>query len=448
MKTITVRKGLDINLMGKPKPVLREIISEFYAIKPTDFHGVLPKLLVAEGDNVKIGTHLFFDKHNEAVKFTAPVSGTIHKIRRGAKRLLEEIVIKADDTEAHVDVNIPDLSVAGSDQIIELLLDLGLWPFIRQRPYKVIANPEEKPKGVFVSAFDTAPLAPDYDFLIKDQGPAFQVGLDVLKKISQAPVHLSLHSEKTKSTVFLNAADVNIHRFKGPHPTGNAGIQIHYINPINKGDVVWVVNAIDVATIGKLFLNKGYDTSRIVAITGSEVKSPAYYKTRIGAGIKSVVEKEVEDSNNRYISGNVLTGTKIRRDGYVGFYDHMITVIPEGDNYDFMGWIKPGFKSFSFSNLFPSKFLYKKPWRLDTNLNSGVRAFVVTGQYEKVFPMDIFPVHLIKAILIEDIELMENLGIYEVDEEDLALCEVICTSKTEVQTIIRQGLDLIRKEMS
>ena len=447
-KTITIRKGLDIKLLGEAEHVVTVISANHYAIKPTDFHGVLPKLLVAEGDRVLAGSPLFYDKHNERVLFTAPVSGTVEEIRRGAKRLLEAIIIRADEDTEYLKLDIPDLSVATKDELVEVMLKSGLWPAIRQRPYNVIANPEVSPKAVFISAFDSAPLAPDMDFLVHNRGAELQVGVDVLKKMSGAAIHLSIHTENTKAKEFLNLSGVQIHPFTGPHPAGNVGIQIHHIEPINKGDVNWVVHPIDVAMIGRLFLEKRYNTERVFALTGSEVRKPHYYRVKLGASISNMIRDNVNDIELRFISGNVLTGKKIDELGFIGFYDHQVTVIPEGRYYEFMGWAKPGFKTFSFSNTFLSKIFHRKPYRLDTNLHGGERAYVITGQYEKVLPMDIYPVQLIKAIMIKDIDLMENLGIYEVDEEDFALCEVICTSKMEVQSIIREGLDLIRKEMS
>lgn len=446
-RTITIRKGLDIKLKGESERIIVNLNSDLVALKPIDFHGVLPKLLVSEGDDVVAGTALFYDKHNEQIIFTSPVSGVVHEIRRGAKRLLEAVVIKPDGAGRQIPIEIPDLSVADVQQIKQLLLVSGLWPKIRQRPYNVIAHPEVKPRGVFISAFDTAPLAPDFDFVLGQRGHEFQVGLDLLSKLSGAPVHLGIHVDRTIAKFFTEVERVNIHRFKGPHPVGNVGVQLHHIEPLNKGEVVWTVHPVDVADIGRFFLEKKINAERLFAFAGSEVTQPRYYRAISGASILSFPEIS-DGGNNRLISGNVLTGGKIERDGFAGFYDHVITVIPEGNHHAFMGWAKPGFSSWSFSGAFPSKLFRNKVYRLDTNLNGGARAFVITGQYEKVLPMDIYPMQLLKAILIKDIDLMENLGIYEVDEEDFALCEVICTSKTEVQSIIRDGLDLIRKEMS
>ncbi len=447
-KPITIRKGLDIKLKGEAEHVVSTASSTRFAVKPTDFHGVLPRLLVAEGDKVLAGTPLFIDKHNEQVRFASPVSGTVIEIRRGARRLLEAIVIAADEVQEFAPLHVPDLAASTPEELTEVLLASGAWPFIRQRPYHVIAHPGHKPKAVFISAFDSAPLAPDLDFLIGNKGNAFQVGIDVLKKISGAPVHLNVHAEQTSAPEYLKAVGVQINRFTGPHPAGNVGIQIHHVDPLNKGEVVWVLHPLDVAFIGRLFLEKRFNTERTVALAGSEVLHPKYFKTQIGVCIGDIADGQVAGTNVRFISGNVLTGTKVSGDGFLGFYDHLITIIPEGNHFEFFGWAKPGLKAFSFSNAFPSKLTHRKPFRLDTNLHGGERAFVMTGQYEKVLPMDIYPVQLLKAILAKDIELMEDLGIYEVSEEDMALCEVICTSKIEVQSILREGLDLIRQEMS
>ncbi|HRZ42256.1 MAG TPA: Na(+)-translocating NADH-quinone reductase subunit A [Bacteroidales bacterium] len=447
-KIITIRKGLDIKLKGEAEHIVATADVNRFAVKPTDFHGVLPRLLVAEGDRVLAGTPLFLDKNDDRILFTAPVSGTVTEVRRGARRLLEAIVISADTTPEYLQMQIPDLAAATAEEIIDVLLKSGAWPFIRQRPYQVIAHPDHKPRAVFISAFDSSPLAPDLDFLIGNRGNAFQVGVDVLKKISGAPVHLNIHAEQTSAPEFLKAAGVQINRFKGPHPAGNVGIQIHHLDPVNKGEVVWTLNPLDVAMIGRLFLEKRFNTERVVALAGSEVMHPRYIRTHMGACVAEITAGQVAGNNVRYISGNVLTGTRIAADGFLGFYDHLITVIPEGNHHEFLGWAKPGLKAFSFSNAFPSKLLHRKPFVPDTNLHGGERAFVVTGQYEKVLPMDIYPVQLLKAILAKDIELMEDLGIYEVCEEDFALCEVICTSKIEVQSILREGLDMVRQEMS
>jgi Na+-transporting NADH:ubiquinone oxidoreductase subunit A len=319
---------------------------------------------------------------------------------------------------------------------------------IRQRPFGVIANPKQKPKSIFISAFDSNPLAPDNDFIIDQDAGNFQVGLDALRKLTDGDVHLNTHEEKTVSKVFTEANGVTINKFSGPHPSGNIGVQIHHIDPLNKGEVVWYLYPQDVQIVGRLFNQGRFDASRVVALTGSQVKSPAYYKTIIGCSVKNLLAHGgLKEGVNRIISGNVLTGNVISADDYLGFYDTQLTVITEGNEPEFMGWLTPGLDKFSMSRSFFSWLTPSKKYSLNSNLHGEERPFVVTGEYEKVFPMDIYPVHLLKAIMIEDVELMEKLGIYEVAEEDFALCEFVCTSKIESQDIIRKGLDLIRQEM-
>lgn len=446
-RTITLNKGLNIRLKGETKKNLREATSLHFAIKPTDFIGVFPRLLVKEGDAVKAGTPLFIDKYRENICFTSPVSGTIAEIKRGDKRVLLEVRIETDGKNNQENFGTADPAKLSKAEITDKLLKSGLWSLIRQRPYGIIANPDQTPKAIHVSAFDTAPLAPDYDFIVSGKGDSFQAGLDALSKLTNGKVHLNV-SVHTSAREFLDSRNVEITTFKGPHPSGNVGIQIHHIDPINKGDLVWFAGVQDVITIGNLFKQGIYNPEIIVALAGSEVKEPAYFKTRRGACITKIVEGNVKEGTVRYISGNVLTGSIIRHDSFIGFYDSMISVIPEGNYHEFLGWALPGINKLSFSRSFFSWLTPSKQYKVDTNLHGGERALVMTGQFEKVFPMDILPMQLIKACLAEDIELMEKLGIYEVEPEDMALCEFIDTSKTEIQSIIRNGLELVRKEMS
>jgi len=320
-----------------------------------------------------------------------------------------------------------------------------VWPVIRQRPFSIIANPADAPKGIYVSGFDSAPLAPDYSMIVAESIADFQAGIDVLSKLAGSPVKLGLPGGKSQ---FPKVSNSDITYFEGPHPAGNVGIQIHNTKPINKGDIVWVVNAQDVIIIGRLFSKGIYDTTILVPLTGSEVKNPKYFRLRKGASVRSLLKDNLNEGSVRVISGNVLTGTRIKPDGYLGFYQNQFTVIPEGNYHEFFGWALPGLNKFSFSKSFFSYLTPNRKYRLDTNFHGAERAYVMTGQYEQVLPMDIYPMQLIKACLAENIEMMENLGIYEVDEEDFALIEFIDTSKTEIQSIIRKGLDLIRKEMS
>ena len=447
-EVIKIRRGLDIKLAGKAEKIfMRAEPSEYYAVKPVDFHNLIPKLTVKADNIVKAGTPLFYDKYCPEILFTSPVSGKVIAINRGERRRILEVVIKADPEIQYESFSIGEPSKMSTGEVKENLLKSGLWPTIRQRPYDIIANPEEKPKAIHISAFNTAPLAPDYDFTVKGCEVEFQKGIDALFKLTYGKIHLNINYEYPASQVFTKAQNVQINKFSGPHPAGNVGVQIHNIDPLNKGDLVWYISPQDVIIIGRLFDKGIYDASKVIAVTGSEVLKPRYYKLIGGASIRNVVDNNVTEGNNRYISGNVLTGTKIHADGYLGYYDSQITVIPEGDHYDFLGWALPGYEKYSASRAFWSWILPNKMYRMDTNLNGGLRAFVLTGQYEKVFPMDIYPVQLIKAVIIEDIDQMEKLGIYEVAPEDFALCEFVCTSKTDVQAIIRKGLDLMIKEM-
>ncbi|TVR37800.1 MAG: Na(+)-translocating NADH-quinone reductase subunit A [Bacteroidia bacterium] len=451
-KVIKTKRGLDIPLLGDAEKILQTPprASE-YALKPPDFHGLVPKMMIKEGTRVKAGSPLFFDKYNEDVVFTSPVSGTYTELVRGAKRRIMEIRIMPDPEDDYIDFGTESLSTMNREQVIQKLLKSGLWPMIRQRPYSVIANQNDKPRSVFVSAFKSAPLSSDMDFVVNGQEDDFQAGLDVLGMLTDGGVHLGIHADQTMSKAFTEAKGVQIHRFKGPHPVGNVGIQIYHVQPINKGETVWYADVQDVIIIGRLFKKGIYDARKIVALTGSEVLNPRYYRIITGAQINSFAVNNVRSENGltpRFISGDVLSGEKIAPDGHIGFYDDQITIIPEGDKPELLGWLIPTIDKFSVSRTF---FSFLMPWmkyRHNTNIRSGVRPFVITGIYEKVLPMDIMPMQLIKSIMINDIDMMEKLGIYEVAPEDFALCEYVCPSKIEIQTILREGLDTMRKEFT
>lgn len=449
---INIKRGLDIPLVGGAEKILQPSPrAEEYVMKPPDFHGLFPKMMVEEGSRVKAGTPLFFDKHNEDVVFTSPVSGTYTRLVRGAKRCIMEVRIKPDGENEYVDFGAGPPDSFSRDQIVGKLLKSGLWPTIRQRPYSVIANQSDTPRAIFVSAFKTAPLAPDMDFVVNGQENEFRQGLDVLGRLTDGDVHLSIHSTGTTSKVFTQARGVKVHRFKGPHPAGNIGIQIHHISPVNKGEIVWYVDVQDVIAIGRLFEKGIYSAQKIVVLTGSEVLNPRYYRIFRGAKITSFVKnniKEEKDITPRFISGDVLSGEKISSEGFVGFYDDQVTVIPEGDKPELLGWLIPKPDKFSVSRTFFSFLMPWKKYRINTNIRSGERPFVITGIYEKVLPMDILPMQLIKSIMINDIDMMEKLGIYEVAPEDFALCEFVCPSKIEMQTIVREGLDALQNEFA
>ena len=448
-KIIKLRKGLDVNLRGKAEKVTVQLpLASEYAVSPLDFAGVTPKLLVKAGDKVKAGTPLFFNKYDERILFTSPVSGTVSAVNRGEKRLVLNVTVAADAKQSYEEFNIPDPASATREELVSLLLKSGLWPMIIQRPYGIIANPSDTPKAIFVSAFDSAPLAPDYNYVLASEKKNVQTGLTVLSRLTPGKVHLSMRAGvESDSSVYKG---VETHLFEGKHPVGNVGVQINHIDPVNKGERVWTVNIQSVAIIGRLFNEGKVDMSKTIAVAGSEVMRAQYCRIINGAPIASILKDNIqpqgEGSDVRIISGNVLSGVKSSRDGYINFYADMLSVIPEGNHYEFMGWIMPRFGKLSVSKTYFSWLFPKKTYNLDTNINGGERPFVVTGLYEKYLPMDIYPTYLLKAILAEDIDKMESLGIYEVVEEDLALCEFVDPSKIEMQAILRKGINLMIKE--
>ncbi len=445
-ETIKLRKGLNIKLKGSANTELETIpVPATIALKPTDFPGLTPKLMVKADALIKAGDGLFHDKYHPEILITAPIGGKVLSVNRGERRKILEVVIETDVKAGSVEFKKTDPNSLTGNEIKELLLTSGMWPFIKKRPYGVIASPNDNPISIYISTFDTAPLAPDYNFVMKGQMGTFQTGINALAKLTTGKVVLGVNANSS----FTAVKNVVVNTFEGPHPAGNVGIQIHNTNPINKGDVVWTINVQDVLFIGRLFETGKVDFSKIIALTGSEVENPKYYKTVLGVPVAILTDRKLKkaDYKQRIISGNVLTGTKVKTQGYVGYYDSQVTVIPEGDNYEFLGWAKPRLDKFSFSKSYFSWLSKGKSYVADANLNGEERAFVVTGQYDKVVPMDILPVHLIKAIIADDIDKMEQLGIYEIIEEDLALCEFVCTSKIEVQKIIRDGINLMIKEL-
>jgi Na+-transporting NADH:ubiquinone oxidoreductase subunit A len=450
-KNIKLKRGFDINLVGKPEKKLADLSqTETVALKPTDFHHVTrPKLLVAEGDNVKAGSPIFYEKTMEEVMFCSPVSGEIVEIKRGAKRKILEIRILADkeiDSLSFKKHSSSDISNLSREEVVKHMSSSGVWPQVIQRPYGIVANPTQSPKSIFVSGFDSHPNAPDTAFILKGNEAHFQTGLTVLAKLTDGDVNLGISGNAEVAPLFANASGVTVNRFTGPHPAGNVGVQIHHIDPIGKGDLVWTVSPYGVAQIGKLFTEGVLDASKIVAVTGSEVKNPSYVKMYTGACANKLAEEMVNGGHNRIISGNVLTGTAIGADGYLGFYDNQVSVIPEGDYEELFGWILPSTKKLSFHRtLGMLSFLNpKKEYTVDTNQHGEHRNFVVTGTFEQVMPMDVLPMYLFKAIMTEDYEGMEALGIFELIEEDVALCEFIDVSKNELQSVLREGIELVR----
>ncbi|MFK7845365.1 MAG: Na(+)-translocating NADH-quinone reductase subunit A [Rhodothermales bacterium] len=442
-----LKKGFDIRLKGKAETKHLDVAQpSLFALKPTDIIGIapIPKVTVKEGEEVRAGEPLFFDKPSPDIIYSAPVSGEVVEVRRGPKRAIHEIVILADSEIQFHEYGKMNIESASREEIISRMLASGAWPLIRQRPFNVIAKPAETPRDVYISCFDTAPLGADQNYVIQGKEKYFQHGLNVLGKLTSGSVHLGVTT--TSAEVYKRAEGVKIHSFNGPHPAGNVGVHIHHTAAIGKGDLIWTLKPQDVAIIGKLFMEGIFDAERTVAFAGDELKSTGYFKTRIGASIKSVVENNVNHENVRYISGNVLSGTRIKSDGFVGLYDDLISVIEEGNEQEFLGWLFPSYPRPSLSRTFPSFLFPNREYHVNSNNHGEERAYVMTGQYEKVMPMDVLPQHLIKSILYEDFDQMEGLGIYEVVEEDLALCEFVCTSKQPVQKILRDGLDLVRLE--
>jgi len=446
-KDIKIKKGLDIKLIGEAeKSVEQAIISNFCTIRPEDFHSVIPKLVAKEGTTLKAGDVIFYDKSNEEVKFVSPVSGTVIEVLRGPKRRIDAVKIQADKEQSFKDFGKFNMNSDAKTTKAHLLAS-GCWSFIKQRPYDVIADPEKSPKAIFISGYATAPLAANLDFVLKGKEAELQAAVSALAKLTEGQVHIGVGSNNSP---LANMSDATIHNVSGPHPAGNVGTQINKIDPVNKGEVVWTINAQDLVIIGELLLTGKFNAERIVALAGSSVKKPRYFKTKIGSEVATMVyDNGVDkDGNDRIISGNVLSGKQLKPDGSLGYYDNVISVIPEGDDYEFFGWNKPIFNKISTSRALTFSWLTpKKKFDLNTNTNGEHRAFVVTGAYEEVFPLDMYPMQILKACMYQDLDEMEALGMYEVAPEDFALTEFICVSKQPHQDIIRKGLDLMLKEI-
>lgn len=444
---IRIKKGLTIKLKGQAEEKISAVPrSSVFAIQPKDFHGITPKLTVKVGDAVSVGSVLFYAKSNEQIKFTSPVSGTVSEIRRGAKRRILAVVITANDSDEFVNFGKEDPASLSKEQVLSKVLESGCWAFVNQRPYDVIANPADAPKAIFVSSFDTAPLAPNYAFALETQEAAFQAGITALSKLTTGKVFLSVNN---KASFFNKVKDVELINVSGKHPAGNVGVQISKVAPINAGERVWTVNAQDVAIIGNLFLTGEFKPNRVLALAGSEVSAPQYYNITLGQQLDTLLDGKINAENSRVISGNVLTGSKTEgKEDFLGFYDNVVSVIPEGNVHRMLGWLPfVGSKIHSASRTSFSWLSPNKEYTLNTNLNGEERAMVVTGEMEKVMPIDIFPMQLLKAVLANDIEKMENLGIYEVAPEDFALIDYTSSSKIEAQEIIRKGLDLMINEV-
>ena len=445
---ILIKKGLSINIKGVAQKEIKKIpLTKFYGHNLDDFHLLIPKLEVKVGDYVKRGQPLFYSKLNDTIKFVSNVSGYVKDIVRGERRKILNIIIERDKKDSVQKNTILPLPKLDSAIIIKSLLSSGCWPFIKQRPFDIIADPARIPKSIFISCFDSAPLSVDYSFILNDRLDHFKYGLSILKKLVSGNLFLGLNS--SQKLLASELEDFNVNFFNGPHPSGNVGVQIHHIDPINSGDIVWVLKPEDVAIIGEFFKTGEFNPIRTLAVSGPPVKSPKYFRLTIGAQLDSVLSNVelVEDTELRYINGNVLTGKTVSPNGFLGFYNNNLSVLKEGNNYKLFGWIP--FINNKVPSIYKTSFSWLsngRPKDYDTNLNGEERAFVATGEMENVFPMDIYPMQLIKECLIGDIEKMEKLGIYEVSPEDFGLIDYSSSSKIEAQTIIREGLDYLYKE--
>jgi len=442
-----LKKGLDIRLEGLSGTNMLDIsLPAEFGLVPQDFRFITPKALVKPGEAVKAGTPLFYSKDNLRIRAGSPVSGVLKEIRRGERRVIESFIIESDGKSESV--ALPRINPALAEEVLTFFDDACLWPFIIQRPYGIIANPAVTPRDIFISGFDTSPLAPDMEILMKGCEPYLQAAVTALSALTKGRVYVSVPLSKKGTSVFEKLNQVQIRYFSGPHPAGNVGVQIHHIEPLNKGETVWTVTPEGLVTIGKALTEQKYDTSRFIALAGSGFQRTGLVKTISGASLAAYTAKNLSEGEKRIISGNVLNGRNAVTAGYLGYNDRMVTAIPEGNFHEFLGWAMPGFNKFSHTRTFFSWLASRKKYDINTNYHGGERALVMTGEYEKVVPMDLYPQHLVKAVLVKDIELMEKLGIYEVIEEDLALCDFVCTSKTEVQHIIRSGIEMMIKEMS
>jgi len=448
MGTFRIKRGRNISITGEAKKEIVKLpLPKRIAVQPLDYKGLNSRLSVKVDDHVKVGSPILSDKINPKCKVLSPASGKVIAVNRGQKRALLEIVIETDgkqEVEVLDSISKTDVGRLTRDKIIDHLLEGGLWPVIRQRPFSKIAQPEDFPKAIFIHAMNTEPLALDIDFVLKEEKEHFQVGLDIIAKLTKGKVHLCI-LEDAQSETLNKAQHVEIHRFSGPHPAGNVSTHIHYVDPINKGDIVWYLEAQDVVRIAELMLKGVYPAKRYVAITGEGVKNRVYAETLIGTPLSALLQGS--DLNGmRCISGSILSGKNIGKDGYLCFYDSQVTVIPEGGKRELLGWLSPGFNKYTFSKTFASSFLPDKEISLDTDKNGSDRAIVLNHIYDAFVPLDIMVYFLLRAVISGDIDEAEKLGILECDEEDFALCTFACPSKTNVGQMIRSGLETIEKE--
>ena len=448
---IRLRKGLDIHLQGKAEETKLNLKSNgHFALVPDDFEGVVPKVVVREGDVVKAGDALFVNKLYPEVRFASPVSGKVTAVVRGERRKVLCVKVEADAEQQYVDYGKKDVKKMDGKAVVDALLEAGLFGYINQLPYAISTNPSVMPKSIFVSALRDKPLAGNFEFEVKGQEQDFVTGLQVLSKIAKTYLGLGIQPDLQAKLQQMNVEkDVELTVFEGKCPAGNVGVQVNHIDPVNKGEVVWTIGDPTVVLfIGRLFNTGKVNLTRTVALCGSEVKKPCYADMLVGQELSTLLSNSYDaDHSVRIINGNVLTGTVTTKDGFLGAHTSEITVIPEGDdNNEMLGWIMPRFGQFSVSRSYFSWLFGKKQYALDARVKGGERHMIMSGEYDKVLPMDIYGEYLIKAIIAGDIDKMEQLGIYEVAPEDFALAEFVDSSKLELQRIVREGLNNLRKE--
>ena len=447
---IKLRKGLDITLEGKAEEKKIQLKSNGkFALVPDDFEGVTPKVVVKEGDKVKAGDALFVNKQYPEVKFASPVSGTVREVVRGERRKVLCIKVDADSQQEFIDFGKKEVSQLTGEQVINALLEAGIFGYINQLPYAVSTNPSVQPKAIFVSALRDKPLACDFEYEVEGQLADFQTGITALSKIAKTHLGVGENSSLTSHLSPLTSENVEVNIFSGKCPAGNVGVQVNNIDPVNKGEVVWTIGDPTVVLfIGRLFNTGKVDLRRTVALCGSEIKNPAHVDMLVGEELSTLLSNSYDASKSvRIINGNVLTGKPTTKDGFLGAHTSEITVIPEGNDADEMlGWILPRFKQFSVNRSYFSWLCGKKQYALDARVKGGERHMIMSGEYDKVLPMDIYGEYLIKAIIAGDIDRQEALGIYEVSPEDFALAEFVDSSKLELQRIVREGLNILRKE--
>lgn len=446
-KDISIKAGANLNLKGLASTELEVAkISLDYALNPDDFFGLNPRMLVKEGDKVSLGQPIFHDKNNESIKIVSPVNGKILEIVRGAKRKILNVIIRKEG-DTSINYKIPNLSSISKDKIMELLVESGSLAYIKQRPYNIIAKPDRLPKSIFVSIHSTAPYAPDYDFILKNRMDEFQNGVNVMSKLIGKPINLSISYNCESDFSILN--NVELYKIKGAHPSGNESFQINRIDPLNSGEIIWVIKPEDLANIGSFFITGIFNPRRTVAVSGECLRSPKYYDTIIGSSISSLIDsKELSSIEDyRFINGDPLSGSKVEYSAFLGYYNNALSVIKEGNQYRMLGWLPFIYNSVPSLSKTSLSWLLGGQKKVNTNLNGEERAIVVTGEMEKYFPMDIFPMQLIKACMTGDIEKMESLGIYEVVPEDFGLVDFSCTSKIEAQEIVKNGIELMLKEV-